>query len=98
MAAAPEWRFDPLTGRRVLISPARGERPIGVRLTCPFCEGHESETPPEVYALRDGSAPNGPGWQVRVVPNRYARSSPQGLPPFPQGEGVAGLPTAPLAP
>jgi UDPglucose--hexose-1-phosphate uridylyltransferase len=76
VAAAPEWRFDPLTGRRVLISPARAERPIGVGPGCPFCEGHEAETPPEVYALRDGSAPDGPGWRVRVVPNRYAALQP----------------------
>ena len=73
MAAAPEWRFDPLTGRRVLISPDRGERPIRPPAACPFCEGHESETPPELLAFRDpGGSPNGPGWRVRVVPNRYA--------------------------
>jgi UDPglucose--hexose-1-phosphate uridylyltransferase len=73
MAAAPEWRFDPLTGRRVLISPDRGERPIRAAGECPFCAGHEAETPPEVLAYREpNSAPNGPGWRVRVVPNRYA--------------------------
>src|SRR5688572_2205413 len=73
MAAAAEWRFDPLTGSRVLISPDRAERPIRPAGACPFCEGHESETPPELLAFRDqGSAPNGPGWRVRVVPNRYA--------------------------
>jgi UDPglucose--hexose-1-phosphate uridylyltransferase len=77
VSAAPEWRSDPLTGRRVLIAPARADRPIGIRLTCPFCEGHEAETPPEVYAVRPaGSPPNAPGWQVRVVPNRYAPLSP----------------------
>jgi UDPglucose--hexose-1-phosphate uridylyltransferase len=38
---------------------------------CPFCEGHEDQTPPEIAARRNGSAPNGPGWDVRVVPNRY---------------------------
>jgi UDPglucose--hexose-1-phosphate uridylyltransferase len=73
MTAAPEWRFDPLTGRHVLISPDRAERPIRPTGACPFCEGHESETPPEVLAFRDPpSPPNGPDWQVRVVPNRYA--------------------------
>jgi UDPglucose--hexose-1-phosphate uridylyltransferase len=40
--------------------------------TCPFCEGHEQMTPPELDALRpDGSAPDTPGWAVRVVPNKY---------------------------
>jgi|SRR5262245_25087128 len=73
MATAPEWRFDALTGRRVLISPDRAERPLRAGPSCPFCEGHESETPAEMLAYRDaGSPPNGPGWRVRVVPNRYA--------------------------
>ena len=39
---------------------------------CPFCEGHEGLTPPELDALRPaGGAPDTPGWTVRVVPNRY---------------------------
>jgi len=39
---------------------------------CPFCPGNESKTPSEIAAVRtDGSAPNTPGWQVRVVPNKY---------------------------
>ena len=42
----------------------------------PFAEGHEDQTPPEVYALRDGSAPDSPGWRVRVVPNLYPALAP----------------------
>jgi UDPglucose--hexose-1-phosphate uridylyltransferase len=39
---------------------------------CPFCEGHEQLTPPEVAAFgRAGGAPDSPGWQVRVVPNKF---------------------------
>jgi len=39
---------------------------------CPFCEGHERETPPETFALGSpGRSPDTPGWQVRVVPNKY---------------------------
>src|SRR2546423_192589 len=73
MAGLPEWRGGPPTRRRVLISPDRAERPRAVGPACPFCEGHEGETPPELLAYRaPGSAPNGPGWRVRVVPNRYA--------------------------
>jgi UDPglucose--hexose-1-phosphate uridylyltransferase len=73
MATRPEWRFDPLTGRPVLISPDRAERPIRSSVACPFCAGHESETPAEVLAYREpGSPANSPGWRVRVVPNRYA--------------------------
>jgi UDPglucose--hexose-1-phosphate uridylyltransferase len=39
---------------------------------CPFCEGREDRTPPEVLALpAEGRAPDTPGWTVRVVPNLY---------------------------
>jgi UDPglucose--hexose-1-phosphate uridylyltransferase len=39
---------------------------------CPFCEGHEHMTPPEVAAYgRAGGQPDAPGWAVRVVPNKY---------------------------
>jgi UDPglucose--hexose-1-phosphate uridylyltransferase len=68
-----EWRQDPLTERLVLISPERAKRPLRSGPSCPFCEGHEAETPPEVLVYRDPVSPaNGPGWRVRVVPNRYA--------------------------
>jgi UDPglucose--hexose-1-phosphate uridylyltransferase len=36
---------------------------------CPFCEGNENRTPNEIFAVRDGSAANQPGWRVRVIPN-----------------------------
>lgn len=73
----PEWRTDPVTGRRVLLSPIRAERPFQADGFCPFCEHNEHETTPETLAVRDaGSPPNGPGWQVRVVPNRYAAVRP----------------------
>ncbi len=43
-----------------------------------FCTGHEWETPPEVFAVRSqGSKPDEPGWQVRVVPNKFAAVGPQ---------------------
>ncbi len=36
---------------------------------CPFCPGNESHTPHEIFAYRkEGFAPNGPGWSVRVIP------------------------------
>ena len=96
MPTRPEWRLDPLTGRRVLIAPDRGERPIRATVACPFCEGHEGETPPEVMAYRSsGSAPDGPGWRVRVVTNRYAAvrmdaETPPPNPPPGSGEGGSG--------
>ena len=38
----------------------------------PFAAGHEDQTPPEVYALRE----DGGGWKVRVVPNLYPALTP----------------------
>jgi UDPglucose--hexose-1-phosphate uridylyltransferase len=47
--------------------------------TCPFCTGNESQTPAEVLAVRKaGSKVNGPGWQLRVVPNKFAALRPHG--------------------
>jgi len=82
-----ELRIDPLSGLRVIVAGDRGRRPgawLDVqprapieRERDPFAEGHEDQTPPEVYARRDnGGAPNGPGWRVRVVPNLFPALSP----------------------
>ena len=39
---------------------------------CPFCEGREDRTPPEVFAVSPAERePDTPGWLVRVVPNLY---------------------------
>src|SRR5262249_52862875 len=75
----PELRKDPITGRWVIISTERGRRPLlnGKHKEeknlafCPFCSGNESHTPPEILSYRNGSAANGPGWTLRVVPNKY---------------------------
>jgi len=42
----------------------------GKPFRCPFCEGNEGDTPPEVYRIGKDIV-NGPGWQVRVVPNKF---------------------------
>lgn len=39
---------------------------------CPFCEGHEQFTPPEIIAHRKDSEPNTQGWQVRAIPNKFS--------------------------
>jgi UDPglucose--hexose-1-phosphate uridylyltransferase len=45
----------------------RPKKALDVR-ECPFCEGKESMTTSEVFAIRSaGSAPNGPGWEVRSI-------------------------------
>ncbi len=77
----PELRKDPVTGRWVIISTERRKRPTDFRLErhevvrdecCPFCTGREDLTPPEVFAIRSNGAPaNGPGWDLRVVPNKF---------------------------
>jgi UDPglucose--hexose-1-phosphate uridylyltransferase len=79
--SAPEIRIDQLTGLRTILAPARGDRPQQFELPesdpkgpegCPFCEGREGKTPPEVYAVRaGGGGPDTPGWTTRVVPNLY---------------------------
>lgn len=77
----PELRKDPIVGRWVVIASERAKRPSELKALaplpdsedlCPFCEGNEAHTPPEVAAFRHpGSHANGPGWRVRVVPNRF---------------------------
>lgn len=79
--AFPQLRKDPIVERWVLIAPERAARPGAyhpshrlpdVPHECPFCEGQEERTPAEIQAVRDPITPaNGPGWQVRVVPNRF---------------------------
>ena len=76
----PELRKDPVTGRWVIIATDRAKRPtdfvrdkVQIRGSgfCPFCTGNESKTPPEILAYRSNGDRNGPGWTVRVVPNKF---------------------------
>lgn len=79
--SSPEIRIDQLTGLRTILAPGRADRPGGFKPlrseekgaeNCPFCEGREDRTPPEVYATRPGGGePDTPGWTTRVVPNLY---------------------------
>ncbi|MFQ6132296.1 MAG: galactose-1-phosphate uridylyltransferase [Armatimonadota bacterium] len=75
-----QLRKDPVLDRWVIIAVERGHRPSDFKTepsrrdeaSCPLCEGSESYTPPEIWAERpEGSAPDGPGWEVRVVPNKF---------------------------
>jgi UDPglucose--hexose-1-phosphate uridylyltransferase len=77
----PELRRDAVTGRWVIISTDRQKRPNDFRFEraailgrehCPFCPGRESLTPPEIFSVRqNGDGANGPGWDLRVVPNKF---------------------------
>ncbi len=79
--APPVLRRDPVTGEWVILAAGRSRRPhapvpgepaAGTQEPdCPFCEGREQETPPEVCACRDGDGCDCPGWKVRVFPNKY---------------------------
>jgi UDPglucose--hexose-1-phosphate uridylyltransferase len=72
-----QLRLDPLTGRWVVISLDRAERPqsfaprtmpveADLGRPCPFCPGNEEATPPALETY----GPSG-SWLVRVVPNLY---------------------------
>lgn len=70
-------KYIPDIGSRrwVIIAPGRSTRPDQAEKkpspsVCPFCEGNEASTPPEVYRIGTGEKDK-PGWQVRVVPNKY---------------------------
>ncbi len=80
-----QLRKDLVSGRWVIIASERSKRPDDFRppqqelkqaaeqkLFCPFCEGNESKTPPEVFSFRKrGTKADQPGWRVRVVPNKF---------------------------
>ena len=76
----PELRRDTIIGRWVIIAKERGKRPYDFVIEkdrtkggfCPLCPGNEHTTPPEVLSYgRPGHSPNGPGWTLRVVPNKF---------------------------
>jgi len=100
-------RVDPLTGLKVIIAAARKDRPGGdfdldapVPIDTekdPFLPGHEDRTPPEVDAVRpNGGGPDGPGWTVRTVPNKYPALAAglEELPPEAQPDLFSALPAA----
>lgn len=75
-----ELRRDPIVGRWVIVDTEHPTKPeefeyeqhIPKGGTCPFCYGNESMTPPEIECFRDpNTKPNTPGWQVRVVSNKF---------------------------
>jgi UDPglucose--hexose-1-phosphate uridylyltransferase len=101
-----ELRRDPFSGRWTVIVSGRSARPnehvgappnAAADSNCPFCEGGEGRTPPEVAAVRPpGSAANGPGWKARVIPNKFPTlggDQPAGAlaaPPHPPSEYLPG--------
>jgi UDPglucose--hexose-1-phosphate uridylyltransferase len=86
----PELRQDVATREWIVMATERARRPHDFRVKrsradlavsgdpCPFCPGHEGSTPPEVMAHRRVGEANGPGWWIRVVPNKFAALIPEG--------------------
>jgi len=82
----PEIRQNPATKEWVIVATERAKRPEDfIKLArprrvprfskkCPFCPGHEDQTPPEISSSRDEHGT----WTVRVVPNRFAALVPEG--------------------
>lgn len=74
-------RQDPTTKEWVIIATERAKRPDQFQRevhsatlppyqpSCPFCPGHEGETPPEHFRL---PAHTQGQWEVRVVPNKFS--------------------------
>lgn len=62
------YRRNVITGEPILFAPDRAARPRAFgddsNERCPFCPGHESDTPPTIVAAGDP-------WRVRVFPNKY---------------------------
>lgn len=93
----PELRKDPIVGRWVIIAHERAKRPHDFKADaqaqaepglCPFCEGNEDKTPPEIVAYRDRhSRPDGPGWRIRVIPNKFPALKIEG-PLNKRGDGI----------
>ncbi len=72
-----QLRLNPLTGRWVTVATGRVTRPddfsrdrqaveTGPSRPCPFCPGHEEQTPPALETYETSGE-----WSLRVVPNRF---------------------------
>jgi UDPglucose--hexose-1-phosphate uridylyltransferase len=78
-----DFRRHLITGERILFAPDRAFRPHAFGEPaqpderCPFCPGHEPDTPPPL-------AERGKPWRVRVFPNKY--------PPIPGAEVIVESP------
>lgn len=75
------FRTNPITGEPVVFAPERAERPRAFgeedSARCPFCPGHESDTPPQIVSC-------GEPWRVRIFPNKF--------PPLPLAEVIVESP------
>ena len=82
-----EIRKDLIRDSWVVIATSRAIKPTDLPVPtqgkavksqgfCPFCEGNEWVTPPEIMANRKpGTEKNSPGWTTRTVPNKFSAFS-----------------------
>src|SRR5581483_7474174 len=80
-----ELRRDPTTRNWVIVAPGRSKRPEDYRRAadrpvetargaCPFCPGHEADTPPALWQIDRAAG----GWQTRVIANKFAALAGEG--------------------
>jgi len=80
-----QFRKDPFSDRWVIFAEGRERRPNEYEQTagrrrdarCPFCVGHEVDTPPAIHTYRSNGQRDDE-WLVRVVPNMYPALVPRG--------------------
>ena len=95
----PEFRRDPITGAWVIFSPERAGRPgsfvknppeQGLMPDCPFCPGHEKNTPVEIMHFPGSLEYPGRPWALRVIDdNQPLLTSTHGIHRY--GEGMYDL-------
>lgn len=77
-----QLRRDPIIGRWIIVRYDEIKTPVDYYAEavqkkrsgkmCPFCVGNEDITPPEIFVDRTpGSQPNEPGWNLRVIANKF---------------------------
>ncbi|MDP1562988.1 MAG: DUF4921 family protein [Pirellulaceae bacterium] len=85
-----DLRYDPINDLWVAVAEVRTERPNEYRPSaevvplerCPFCRGHETETPDPIAESTWDAATNvlqpvsDGNWAVRVIPNRFPAFDP----------------------
>ncbi len=82
-----EIRKDLIRDSWVVIATSRAIKPTDLPVPkqgeilkaqgfCPFCEGNEYVTPPEIMVNRKpGTEKNKPGWSIRTIPNKFSAFS-----------------------
>lgn len=71
------YRRDPLTLTQRLVAPHRAARRGEGSRGCPFCGGHEDDTPAETGRReRRDSTPTDAPWSARSFPNRWPLTEP----------------------